>query len=97
VSLNSDKVHKKNTSDFAVNAGLLKTPLPLIDEPEGDTVPKSLPLVIDAHVHLFPDYLFGPIWQWFEKFGWPIRYPLPSADIIKFLLSHGIEHIVLRP
>jgi predicted TIM-barrel fold metal-dependent hydrolase len=94
VSLNSKKVHKKTISDFGGSAGLLKAPLPLIDEPEGDYVPQSLPPVIDAHVHLFPDYLFGPIWQWFEKFGWPIRYPLPSADIIKFLLSRGIEHIV---
>jgi len=76
------------------NTGLLNEPLPLINEPEGQHVPDSLPFIVDAHVHLFPSYLFAPIWQWFEKFGWPIRYQLSSEDIIKFLLSHGIGHIV---
>ncbi len=49
---------------------------------------------MDAHVHLFPDFLFIPIWQWFRKFGWPIRYQLSSKDIINFLLSRGIGHLV---
>jgi predicted TIM-barrel fold metal-dependent hydrolase len=74
--------------------GLLNAPLPLINEPEGQYVPASLPFIVDAHVHLFPDYLFDPIWQWFEKFGWPIRYQLSSANIINFLLSRGVDHIV---
>jgi len=74
--------------------GLLKAPLPRINEPEGEYVPDSLSFVVDAHVHLFPDFLFTPVWQWFEKFGWPIRYQLSSEEIIEFLLSHGIGHIV---
>jgi len=74
--------------------GLLSAPLPMINEPEGRRVPDSLPFVVDAHVHLFPDYLFAPIWQWFEKYGWPIRYRLSSEKIIDFLHSRGIEHIV---
>ena len=74
--------------------GLLDAPLPMINEPEGRRVPDSLPFVVDAHVHLFPDYLFAPIWQWFEKYGWPIRYRLSSEKIIDFLHSRGVEHIV---
>jgi predicted TIM-barrel fold metal-dependent hydrolase len=45
-------------------------------------------------VHLFPDNLFASIWQWFEKFGWPIRYRLTSQQAIEFLLSHGVSQIV---
>ena len=74
--------------------GLLKSPLHLLNDPESDYLPDSLPMVVDAHVHLFPDFLFTPVWQWFEKFGWPIRYQLSSEDIIGFFLSHGIGHIV---
>ena len=47
-----------------------------------------------AHVHLFPDNLFASIWQWFEKFGWPIRYRLGSPQVIEFLLSRGVSRIV---
>jgi len=73
---------------------ILQTPLQAIDDCEGNHVPKNLPIVIDAHVHLFPDHLFTAIRQWFDKFGWPIRYRLNSAGIIEFLLSRGICHIV---
>jgi hypothetical protein len=74
--------------------GMLQTPLPALDDREGDHVPKSLPEVIDAHVHLFPDNLFASIWQWFGKYGWPIRYQLRSPEVIEFLLSRGVSRIV---
>jgi len=74
--------------------GLLKAPLPLLNDPEGDCIPNPTTFVVDAHVHLFPDYLFASIRQWFENFGWPIRYQLSSAEIIKFLLSRGVDHLV---
>jgi predicted TIM-barrel fold metal-dependent hydrolase len=73
---------------------MLQTPLPALDDREGDHVPESLPEVIDAHVHLFPDNLFESIWQWFEKFGWPIRYQFSSQEAIEFLLSRGVKQIV---
>jgi predicted TIM-barrel fold metal-dependent hydrolase len=73
---------------------MLQTPLPLLDDREQNHVPQTLPAVIDAHVHLFPDNLFASIWQWFEKFGWPIRYRLKSSEAIEFLLSRGVRHIV---
>ena len=74
--------------------GILNKPLLPLNDPEGDKLPESLPPVIDAHVHLFPDRLFGSIWQWFEQFGWPIRYQLKAPQVIDFLLSRGINHIV---
>jgi uncharacterized protein len=73
---------------------VLAWPFPIEPDPEGDKVPPSLPFIVDAHVHLFPDPLFGAIWQWFEGFAWSIRYKLSAADIIDFLLSRGIGHIV---
>jgi predicted TIM-barrel fold metal-dependent hydrolase len=75
-------------------AALLQTPLPALDDREDDHVPTALPAVIDAHVHLFPDHMFASIWKWFEKFGWPIRYHLGSPEVIEFLLSRGVSHIV---
>ena len=62
---------------------MLQTPLPALDDREGDHLPESLPNVIDAHVHLFPDNLFVSIWQWFDKFGWPIRYRFTSQEAIE--------------
>ena len=74
--------------------GMLQTPLPALDDLAGDYVPQTLPTVIDAHIHLFPDNLFASIWQWFEKFGWPVRYRLNSPEAIEFLLSRGISRLV---
>ncbi|MBI5251258.1 MAG: amidohydrolase [Desulfomonile tiedjei] len=68
--------------------------LSALDDKEGTQIPGSLPTVIDAHVHLFPDELFAAIWAWFDKFAWPIRYKLDSQGVIEFLLSRGIDRIV---
>ena len=84
---------KKNRKQKS-QPGLLKAPLPLLDDPEGEHLPAFLPFTVDAHVHLFPDSLFSVIWLWFERFGWPIRYRLTSPEIINFLLDRGIHHIV---
>lgn len=83
-----------NESAYHHQPGLLRSPLPALNDPEGDCVPAFLPPVVDAHVHLFPDDIFVSIWKWFEKFGWPIRYKLKAAEVINFLLERGIEHIV---
>jgi len=69
-------------------------PLPALNDPEGERLDESLPPVIDAHVHLFSDGFFEAIWRWFEAYGWPIRYKLPSPQVIDFLLSRGVQHIV---
>lgn len=73
---------------------MINTPLPGIDDPEGDRIPVSSALVIDAHVHLFPDELFEAIWQWFDQYAWPIRHRLKSPQIVEFLVSRGIHRIV---
>lgn len=94
--MSSRSIIASNKNDFRLKsqAGLLKAPLPLLGDPEGEYLPAALPFTVDAHVHLFPDHLFSAVWQWFEQFGWPIRYRLTSPQIINFLLSRGVNHIV---
>lgn len=71
---NTDKT--KDLTERTKPPGLLGGPLPMIKDAEGDHVPDNLPPIVDAHVHLFPDNLFASIWQWFDQYGWPIRYKL---------------------
>jgi hypothetical protein len=73
---------------------MLKTPLPAMNDPEGIGVPGSFPLVVDAHVHVFPDSIFKAIWKWFDEYGWPVRYQIGSEEILDFLLSRGVAHVV---
>lgn len=72
-------------------------PLPALGDAEGPRLPASLPPVVDAHVHLFPDTLFAAVWRWFEAYGWPIRYPLTAPLVVEFLLSRGVSRIVALP
>ncbi len=90
----TDYSEKNCNSDQNGNLGLLEGPLPFVNDPEGDRVPDSLPYIVDAHVHLFPDHLFSSVWKWFDNFGWRIRYRLTSEEVINFLLSRGVDHIV---
>ena len=94
--MSSRSIIPSNKNDFRLKSqsGLLKAPLPLLGDPEGEYLPAALPFTVDAHVHLFPDHLFSAVWQWFEQFGWPIRYRLTSPEIINFLVSRGVNHIV---
>lgn len=69
-------------------------PLPALNDAEGARLSPDLPPVVDAHVHLFPDRLFEAIWRWFERYGWPIRYPLHTPDVIRFQLDRGVSHII---
>ena len=80
-------------------AGCLPTrwrdiPSHALGDTEGERLPEGLPPVTDAHVHLFPDRLFAAIWKWFEAHGWPIRYPLPTPEVLEFLFSRGIQRVV---
>jgi predicted TIM-barrel fold metal-dependent hydrolase len=94
IAMHSSNDYQKKPAAHHKENGLLNAPLPLLNDPEGDYIPDLAAFVVDAHVHLFPDYLFEPIRQWFANYGWPIRYPLSSEEIIQFLLSRGIDHIV---
>ena len=71
-----------------------RAPMPAFDDQEGERLPTSLPPVIDAHVHLFPDRVFEAIWRWFKAYGWPVRYELASPAIVDFLLGRGVSRIV---
>jgi predicted TIM-barrel fold metal-dependent hydrolase len=73
---------------------LLSPAAPGIDDEEGKRVPEGLPPVIDAHVHIFPGNIFSAIWAWFDENAWPIRYRLSSSDVLAYLLSHGVKHVV---
>ena len=65
-----------------------------LDDPEGARLPKGIPSVVDAHVHLFPDPMFEAIWRWFDTHGWPIRYKLKTPAVISYLLDRGVSHLI---
>lgn len=73
----------------------MQLPLPALNDEEGATVPRDLPPVIDAHVHVFPERIAKAIWAWFDAYGWPIRYKLLADDVITHLLTRGVQHLVL--
>lgn len=69
-------------------------PLPAVDDPEGEGLPADLPPVIDAHVHVFPDPVWPAVHRWFDEHAWPLRYRMRSPEIVRFLLSRGVEAVV---
>ena len=73
---------------------MLNRELPALDDPEGESVPYGLPPVIDAHVHVFPEKIFQSVWAWFDRHAWKIRYRFESAELLDFLLSRGVRHVV---
>ena len=73
---------------------MLKPNMPFSQDQEGQWVPSTLPPIIDAHVHIFPEKIFTSIRKWFDDNAWHIRYQMDSSRIIEFLLSHGIKHVV---
>jgi hypothetical protein len=70
----SDPLKQNNKFGSKGGSGLLESPLPFLNDPEGDRVPDGLPPIVDGHVHLFPDSIFSSVWKWFDEYGWPIRY-----------------------
>lgn len=73
---------------------MLKPNLPMIHDEEGACVPTGLPMVVDAHVHIFPHDIFSAIRHWFDENAWRIRYQLTTSKVFDFMLSHGITHVV---
>jgi len=73
---------------------MLTPELPFLNDPEGDSLPTGLPRVMDAHVHIFPDKIFCAVRNWFDAHAWKIRYQENSADLISFLLGHGVSRVV---
>lgn len=79
---------------FRDGEGALATPLPGLDDAEGDALPEGLPEVVDCHVHLFPPAIFERIWAWFDRYGWPIRYRLQADETLRFLFDRGVRQVV---
>ena len=73
---------------------MLLPDLPIINDKEGCFIPDGLPRVIDSHVHIFPDKIFSSIWSWFDQHAWKIRYQMDTSRLIKYLLDHGVSHVV---
>ncbi len=73
---------------------MLNSPLPALNDIEGRKVPSSFPLIVDSHVHIFPEAIFKSIWKWFDEYGWPIRYKLSTSKVLEFLLSRGVGRII---
>ena len=75
-------------------ADLLTAPLAALNDDELPHLPDGLPPVTDAHVHLFPDPMWDAIHSWFDQHAWPIRYRMNNAELVDYLLSRGVEHII---
>jgi len=72
----------------------LDTPLFGLNDREGNTIPATMPRVIDSHVHLFPKMIFNAVWKWFDTHGWPVRYKLGSSELLNFLFERNICHVI---
>jgi predicted TIM-barrel fold metal-dependent hydrolase len=73
---------------------MLRSNLKGVDDKEGENVPEGLPIVVDAHVHIFPSNIFSAIWTWFDENAWPIRYRLTTSRVLGHLLSRGVSHVI---
>jgi predicted TIM-barrel fold metal-dependent hydrolase len=73
---------------------MLQPHMPTINDLEDSTIPSGLPYIIDAHVHIFPSNIFSAVWKWFDQHGWHIRYQMTSSQVLAFLISHGVGHII---
>jgi predicted TIM-barrel fold metal-dependent hydrolase len=55
------------------------------------------PVIVDAHVHLFPDRLADAVRRWFDEHAWDIRYRLPIAEAVRTLREGGVDRVVALP
>ena len=54
-------------------------------------------MLIDAHVHLFPDRLAEAVRTWFDRHAWPIRYRESAEALIGKLQAGGFDRAVALP
>src|ERR1700694_4495153 len=54
-------------------------------------------MIIDAHVHLFPDRLAEAIRDWFQAHAWEIKYRESAQAGIARLKAGGIDRAVTLP
>lgn len=61
------------------------------------TPPPAAPLLIDAHVHLFPDRLAAAVRAWFDKHAWDIQHRIGVEEALATLKAHGVHRAVTLP
>ena len=54
-------------------------------------------MLIDAHVHLFPDRLANAIRDWFSQHAWKIEYLLSVDECVAALKAGGVDRAVALP
>jgi predicted TIM-barrel fold metal-dependent hydrolase len=54
-------------------------------------------VIIDAHVHLFPDRLANAIRKWFSAHAWEIQYRIEADEAVRTLREGGIDRCVVLP
>lgn len=54
-------------------------------------------MIVDAHVHLFPDRLAEAIRRWFSEHAWDIRYRIGVDEAVRTLREGGIDRCVVLP
>ncbi|MFL5398303.1 MAG: amidohydrolase, partial [Myxococcales bacterium] len=54
-------------------------------------------MIVDAHVHLFPDRLAEAIRRWFSEHAWEIRYQIGVEEAVRTLREGGIDRMVALP
>src|SRR2546422_10011340 len=54
-------------------------------------------MIVDAHVHLFPDRLAAAIRRWFSEHAWEIRYHFGVDEAVRTLREGGIDRFVVLP
>ena len=73
---------------------MLNSNLKSLNDSEEKSIPEGFPLVIDAHVHIFPDNIFSAIRSWFDENAWDIRYRLTTSEVLGYLLSRGVSRVI---
>jgi predicted TIM-barrel fold metal-dependent hydrolase len=54
-------------------------------------------VIVDAHVHLFPDRLAQAIRDWFDQHAWSIVHTQGVSDALSALLAAGADRAVVLP
>ncbi len=54
-------------------------------------------MIIDSHVHLFPDRLAQAIRSWFETHIWSVQYTEGVDEALARLVQAGIDKVVVLP
>jgi uncharacterized protein len=54
-------------------------------------------VIVDAHVHLFPDRLADAIRRWFDTHAWSIEHRLGVDECVATLKAGGIDRMVALP